>query len=354
VVFARLARASANLGQVGAWHPACSITHVGAVPIMPDGFSARRAIARMRLAAGTIVFALIVVCGVAQSSEYGVGTYRPGQVDLFAGVLPAPGTFLVRDYFLFENANLGARPVNAPLQVHSHTITYTDATFVAYTTPWRIFGANWGVAAIAQSRIADQTLRVTPNGGPASSKSLTVGGFGDLIVTPLMLNWNFSKFHLVSALMFYAPTGTYNRSRIINIGLNRWSVEPDVGITWMDPETGRHASLFAGYTVNTENPSTHYVSGQEFHADFVLAQHLPHGLVAGVAGYAVQQTTADSGSGATFGAFKGRVIGLGPLVGVTVPILKTPISFSFKYDFEFAAQNRSTGNELWLTAALRF
>lgn len=127
MVFARLARASANLGQVGAWHPACSITHVGAVPIMPDGFSARRAIARMRLAAGTIVVALILVCEVAQASEYGVGTYRPGQVDLFAGVLPAPGTFLVRDYFLFENANLGARPVNAPLQVHSHTITYTDA-----------------------------------------------------------------------------------------------------------------------------------------------------------------------------------------------------------------------------------
>ena len=73
----------------------------------------------------------------------------------------------MRDYFLFEDANLGARPVNAPLQVHSHTITYTDATFVAYTTPWRIFGANWAVAAIAQTRIADQTLRVTPNGGPS-------------------------------------------------------------------------------------------------------------------------------------------------------------------------------------------
>ena len=60
-------------------------------------------------------------CGLRrlQASEYGVGTYRPGQVDLFAGVLPAPGTFLVKDYFLFEDANLGARPVNAPLQVHT-------------------------------------------------------------------------------------------------------------------------------------------------------------------------------------------------------------------------------------------
>jgi hypothetical protein len=255
---------------------------------------------------------------------------------------------------MFQDASLTAQPNNAPLRLHTRTVTYTDATFMTYTTPWRIFGANWGVAALAQTRIADQTLRVTVIGGPTSTQRSTVGGFGDLIMSPLMLNWNFSKFHLVSALMFYAPTGGYDRKRIVDNGLNRWAIEPDVGVTWLDPETGRHASLFIGYTFNAENPSTHYVSGQEFHADFVLAQHLPHGLVAGIAGYAVQQTKGDSGSGATLGAFKGRAIALGPLVGVTVPILKMPVSFSFKYEFEFAAQNRSTGNELWLTAALRF
>jgi hypothetical protein len=76
-------------------------------------------------------------------------------------------------------------------------------------------------------------------------------------------------------------------------------------------------------------------------------------LAAGMAGYAVQQTTPDSCSGANLGAFKGRVIGLGPLAGITAPIFKTPISFSFKYDFEFATQNRLTGDELWLTATIQ-
>jgi hypothetical protein len=285
------------------------------------------------LIGGTTLAALILATGVLHASEFGVGSYRPGQVDLFAGMLPAPGEALVKDYFLFQDASLTAQPLNAPVRLHTHTVTYTNATFMTYTTPWRIFGANWGVAAIAQSRIANQTLKVTPRGRPTSTQRSTVGGFGDLIVSPLMLNWTFSNFHIVGALMFYAPTGSYDRRRIIDIGLNRWAVEPDVGVTWMDPETGRHASLFAGYTVNAENPSTHYVSGNEFHADFVLAQHLAHGLVAGIAGYAVQQTTADSGSDANLGAFKGRVIGLGPLVGATVPIFKVPINFSFKYDF---------------------
>jgi hypothetical protein len=309
---------------------------------------------RLGLIGGAVIGALILVAGVLHASEYGVGSYRPGTLDLFAGTLPAPGGVLVKNYFLFQDASLDAQPENAPLRVHTRTVTYTNATFVVYTTPLRILGANWGVSVLTQTRIADQTLRVTVIGGPTSTERSTVGGFGDLIVSPLMLNWNFSKFHLLGALMLYAPTGSYDRRRIIDIGLNRWAIEPDLGVTWLDNETGRHASLFAGYTINAENPSTHYVSGNEFHVDFVLAQHLPHGLVAGIAGYAVQQTTPDSGSGATLGSFKGRVIGLGPLAGVTVPIWKAPVSFSFKYDFEFAAQNRSTGNALWMTASLRF
>jgi len=48
------------------------------------------------------------------------------------------------------------------------------------------------------------------------------------------------------------------------------------------------------------------------------------------------------------------VIGLGPLVGQTVAIREIPISFTFKYDFEFAEQNRSSGNELWFTACVHF
>ncbi len=273
---------------------------------------------------------------------------------MFAGTLPAPGGWLVKNYFLYQDASLTAQPNNAPVRVHTHTITYTDATFVVCTTRLKILGASWGMAALTQTRIAEQTLRVSVIGGPTSRQHSTIGGFGDLIFSPLMLNWNFSNFHLVGALMLYAPTGGYDRQHIIDMGLNRWSIEPDFGVTWFDEETDRHASLFAGYTINAENPSTHYLSGQEFHADFVLAQHLPHGLVAGMAGYAVQQTTPDSGSGANFGAFKGRVIGLGPLAGITVPIWKAPVSFSFKYEFEFAAQNRSTGNALWLTSSLRF
>ncbi len=38
----------------------------------------------------------------------------------------------------------------------------------------------------------------------------------------------------------------------------------------------------------------------------------------------------------------------------TVDLWKLPVNFTVKYDIEFAAQNRSTGNELWLTGGFRF
>jgi hypothetical protein len=288
------------------------------------------------------------------ASEFGVSTYRPGLIDLFAGYLAPPGTTLVKTYFLYQDANATAFAQNGHVEAYSHSVTYTSALFAAHVTKLRVLGSYWGFGAIGQVRIATQSLKVGPPGDLPSARTATAEGFGDLIVIPVMLNWQWRQFHLMTALAFYAPTGNYERQRIINIGNNRWALEPDAGLTWMDEDGGRQASLFLGYTINRENTASDYRSGDEFHADFALAQHLPRGFVAGIAGYAVQQTTADTGTGAIFGSYRGRVLALGPLIGKTLAFWKLTVNFTLKYDFEFAAQNRTSGNELWLTASTRF
>jgi hypothetical protein len=306
---------------------------------------------------GAILIAILLMPALnatVSASEFGVSTYRPGLMDLYAGYLAPAGTTLVKTFFMYQDANTKAFTADRHVEGDTHTVTYTSALFAAHVTRLRVLGSNWAFGAIAQSRIASQSLRVGPPGRLPSPETETVGAFGDLILAPIMLNWQWRQLHLMAAMTFYAPTGSYERRRIMNIGTNRWALEPDVGVTWMDEDSGRQASVFIGYTVNRENTASHYRSGDEFHGDFVLAQHLPKGFVLGMAGYALQQTTADSGSAAIFGPYRGRVLALGPLIGKTLAFWKVPINFSLKYDVEFAAQNRSTGNELWLTASTRF
>lgn len=295
---------------------------------------------------------LVITPGVC-ASEYGVSTYRPGLMDLYAGMLPPPGSGIVKNLFLFQDASAQAITEDGRIEVDTHTITYNDAVFAAYVTQLPVLGAYWAFGTIQMMRIATQSSDSGLHGGALHNQSTTVGGLGDGIFIPGMLNWNFGEFHLTSAFSIYAPTGQYSPSRIISIGLNRWAFEPDVGLTWMD-HRGFEASLFVGYTINTRNSADDYASGQEFHADFALAQHFSSGYLLGIAGYAFQQTTADSGSGAVLGPFKGRVIGLGPLVGKTVTVSEIPINFDFKYELEFAEQNRSSGNALWFTACIHF
>jgi hypothetical protein len=316
--------------------------------------SATQSQQRIDIAAIIVVVLILTLPAIAGGSEYGISTYRPGLMDLYAGMLPPPGSSIVKDLFLFQDASAKFIPEDNRIEVDTHTVSYTDAIFAAYVTRIPVLGAYWAFGTIQMLRISSQSLDVSaPRGTVPHNQSTTLGGLGDGIFIPAMLNWNFGQFHLTGAFSFYAPTGQYNRTRIISIGANRWAFEPDLGATWLD-RRGREASLFVGYTINTENPADDYYSGQEFHADFALAQHFRDGFLFGMAGYAFQQTTADSGSGDHLGPFKGRVIGLGPIVGQTIALNEIPINFTFKYDVEFAAQNRSSGNEMWFTASVHF
>lgn len=303
---------------------------------------------------GFAVLAIAMLVGerMAHASEFGVSTYRPGIMDLSTGFLPPPGHLLLKEYFLFFDAHAKAVSEDGRIEAQADTDTYTDALFAAYTSELKVAGANLGFGTIVQLRIASQSARVGLGGGPLPEQRTTIGGLGDLIVLPVMLGWNFGQFHLSAALAFYAPTGNYQAGRIVDIGVNRWAIEPDIGFTWMDEERGHEISLFTGYTINAENSASHYSSGDEFHADFAVAQHLPYRFIAGMAGYAVQQTTPDTGRNAVLGSFKGRVIALGPLIGKTFLIGGMPVTFTAKYEFEFAAQNRSSGDALWLACTL--
>jgi hypothetical protein len=70
----------------------------------------------------------------------------------------------------------------------------------------------------------------------------------------------------------------------------------------------------------------------------------------GFVGYAFQQLTGDSGSGARLGDFKGRVFGIGPQIGHMFEAWEGYSGYAnLKGYKEFSAENRAEGWTVWLT-----
>jgi hypothetical protein len=242
-------------------------------------------------------FALAAVwCPSSFASEGGVSTYRLGFNDLNSADLPAPDTTTVKSLFLFQDAELDATTLHK-VAVKVKTTSYIEMLLVTHMTDLNIFGARYGFAALMQTRIVNRDKGEAPAGTSiAMTKNSTAGGFGDMVFYPVLLNWDFGRLHLLSALVGYVPTGDYYKERLANVGANRWAIEPRLGLTWKDVDKGRQVSVLTGYTVNSRNAQTDYRSGDEFHADFAASQTLPfYGVVAGTSGYFLQQTTARRG-----------------------------------------------------------
>ena len=114
--------------------------------------------------------------------------------------------------------------------------------------------------------------------------------------------------------MFGAPTGGYQLGQLANLSTNHWSIDAGGGYTYFDTKR----------------------------ADARRRRR----------GYFFQQLTGDSGAGATLGAFKSRIAGVGPEIGYFFPVGKEKGYVNLKSYWEFAAQNRAEGWNLWLSLAL--
>ena len=185
-----------------------------------------------------------------------------------------------------------------------------------------------------------------------------VSGLGDIVLMPLMVNYNVDPdFNVNGRVAFYAPTGSYQVGRLSNLGKNFWTIEPTLGLVYFGQKNGIEASAYFGIDFNTTNPATQYKSGTQFHVDGTLAQHFP--LMGGIAGVGIsafdyQQVTGDSGAGATFGAFEGKTVGLGPVASFITKIGGDDTIWEIKWLHEVQTQNRLQGNIAWLKAVLEF
>ena len=190
--------------------------------------------------------------------------------------------------------------------------------------------------------------------GPSTSKPATpTFRSATPPLRPLVLGWNAGNFHWNVGVFGFAPTGDYSKRQLANTSLNHWAVMNRIAGTYFNPKTGWQVNGAAIYSVNWENPATDYETGNILNLEGVIAKNFGR-LGVGVTGYAMIQTTGDSGAGAKLGSFESRVYGAGPILSYTVGNPANGLTFIGKYYQEFDAENTFEGHTFDLAFTAKF
>jgi hypothetical protein len=126
--------------------------------------------------------------------------------------------------------------------------------------------------------------------------------------------------------------------------------------SYLSSKYGFEITAAAGFDFNTNNNAVDYHSGDVFHYDMTVAQHLPFfGL--GIVGVGAnlfywQQISGDSGDGALLGSFKSHTTGIGPAVSFITP--NKQLLFEVKWLPEIQVKDRLQGDSVWFKVAYVF
>lgn len=242
--------------------------------------------------------------GGAMAIEPGLpDAYPLGNESYMTGALPPPGVygmiFVRRNDFDSLRDNDGHRvPVDFKLTAN------VIAPRIVWVPGVKAFGGDLVFHGIAP--LVDLDVKL---GGASQSKQ----GLGDMVLG-VGSGYHLSpNLHLIPGIDLMLPTGRYDEGDLANLGNNRFSIQPLVNITYVDP-AGFNGDLKLMYTFNGENRATDYRSGQEFIADYDLGYGLGNGWVLGVGGYYYRQTTDDRRFGDDIADSKGRGTGFGPVI----------------------------------------
>ena len=235
-----------------------------------------------------------------------------------------------------------------------------DLLFIdpAYTFASPVLGGQLtlDMAAIPGVNTVDLSGSLTSMVGPVSvtrqgAISDSVSGFGDLY-PKATLRWNAGVNNYMTYLTGDIPVGSYELTRLANLGIGHGAIDWGGGYTYLDPTSGHEFSAVTGLTYNVVNPSTNVQSGIDWHLDWGASQFLTKTMFVGAVGYFYEQLTADKGQAPAFGPVELNVIGIGPQVGFILPFGAQQAYLNFKAYEEFDNHDRPAGWNAWVTLSI--
>ena len=147
------------------------------------------------------------------------------------------------------------------------------------------------------------------------------------------------------------PVGIRYPDRLANLGLGHGAIDAGYGYTYFDPAAGNEFSVVAGMTYNFENPDTDYQNGIDGHLDFGVSKFLSEQVQVGAVGYLYQQLTGDSGDGRRSARSSRAWPASAPSSAISSRPGRMQGYVNLKGYYEFAAENRPEGWNVWLSVA---
>jgi hypothetical protein len=313
----------------------------------------------MKNAVGLLT-ALLALLGIvllagssAKGAEGGYSNYIPGTYGDFAAAVEPPTKFTLRNDIYYYQAD-GARSVRSGLVEADADLEFImDFLTLLYKPDIEILNAHYAFGVFIPIVYADIDTGVRIGNQQVRLQDDTFG-IGDLTFVPGILFWNHGNFHFTLSEYIIAPTGKYDTDDLANTGLNYWTFDTNIAVTYLNEKTGQDYSVNVGYNYNTENSDTDYQTGQEVHIDYMVNQFLSDSFALGIQGFYLKQVTGDSGDGALLGGFKAEAAGIGPAVLWSSKSLGREVTFIGKWLHEYHADRRLEGDHVFLSFAMSF
>jgi len=274
----------------------------------------------------------------------------------YAGVIPPePGLAVATGETYYEGSIGTSRTVPIAGLLAANVDMKASFTPIALFYIWPTPTKEWNFASAVSFPLA--WLEVTANlSGPLPvRKTESTFGLFDLVFTPIVASYHFSQTdHLAFSFTFWAPTGSFEKGRLVNLSQNTWTFIPGVAYTKILPEDNIELTGIWQMEFDTEDHATHYQNGILSDLEVLAIKRFKNGLGIGFVESWIQQVNDDGGAPAALNGFAGRAFGIGPIVTYSTKLGKSHLDFSARWIHDFGVSNRVAGDGFNFSASLKF
>ncbi|MGO4003401.1 SphA family protein [Pseudomonas fluorescens] len=301
---------------------------------------------------GYYAVAVLLLSTPVQATESNSTAYPLGLDTVLSGRMAPPGlnTFFYSSAYKATRANDASGHEQKNLDDFNLSYEAIALCLNYVYSDYTLFGATVASRA-AQTYISGQVnwYDNTPQGRVRYSGKDE--GLGNLAFTPLFLGWSSPRLYQIIGLDFYAPTASYDKDKLFNVGNNVWSYSPWYSFTAYPSDKFEASAKFI-YMINEKNRDTAYQSGREINIDYHFAYSMNQNWQIGASGYVYKQVSDDKsyGEAVSHNGNRGQSVGFGP----SVKFQNQNMVLVLKWQHEALVENRAQGERVWFQAVLPF